>query len=229
MRISRSSLVLIFVVIALVNVPVVHSTWTRTSVERNGAEVEATVIDTVDLGTSAEPAWWVSYTLPESIDPQRGTWAAEVDAATYEQAERDGTITVTALEDRPESAIVEGEVRTSAGVVGTLVVDAILLALLGLLWRFRRSGRREVVTVEALEDVSPAVPGGSWEDVGDGTVRVRGHVLESDEHEVLLELEDRFVRVVLDGHASPVDRQQSVQVRVRPATNPDSTTNPTGR
>ena len=85
-----------------------------------------------------------------------------------------------------------------------------------LLWRFRGRGRREVETVEALEDVALARPGASWEDLGDGTARVTGEVLERDDHEVVLDLGDRLVRVVLDGHANPIGYQQPAQVRVRP-------------
>ncbi|HXH80942.1 hypothetical protein [Nocardioides sp.] len=229
MRMSRSSIVLLVVVIALINLPLVLATWTRSSVERNGVEVQATINEAKNLGTSAEPSWWLNYTLPESVDPEQGKWSAEVDAATYEQAERDGTVAVTALEDQPESAIVTGEIRSSAGLVGTLVADAVMAALLALLWRSRGGRLREVVTVEALEDVSPAAGAGSWEDLDDGTVRVSGDVLEADQHEVLLELEDRLVRVVLDGHASAVDVRQTAQVRARHATNPNGPTNPASR
>jgi hypothetical protein len=48
------------------------------------------------------------------------------------------------------------------------------------------------------------------------SVRVSGEVLERDDHEVVLDLGDRLVRVVLDGHANPIGHQQPAQVRVRP-------------
>lgn len=217
MRLSRSSWVLIAVVIALVNLPVVHSTWTRSSVERSGVEVLAEVTDNKNLGTAAEPSWWLSYQLPREVDPKRATWSSEVDAATYERAVDDDSVEVRVIEGKPATAIVDGAVRSSTGLIGTLVVDALLLVMLLLLWRFRGRGRREVETVEAIEDVTLARPGASWEDLGDGTVRVSGEVLERDDHEVVLDLGDRFVRVVLDGHANPVGHQQPAQVRVRPA------------
>lgn len=229
MRMSRSSIVLIVVVVALINLPLVMSTWTRSAVEREGVEVVAEVNDAKNLGTSAEPSWWVNYTLPESVDPDRGTWSARVNGATYERADREGTVEVTAIKGQPESAIVRGEIRSSAGLVGTLGADVVLIALLSLLWRWRGHRRREVVTVEALEDVAATGPGVAWEELGDGTVRVRGHLLEADQHEVLLELEDRLVQVVLDGHASAIGLGQSVQVRARRATSPDGPTNPSSR
>lgn len=216
MRISRASWVLIAVVIVLVNLPVVHSTWTRSSVERSGVEVLADVTEARNLGTAASPSWWLSYELPRAIDPDQATWSAEVDAATYEKAEAGGTVPVRVIEGEPANAIVQGEVRSSAGLIGTLIADVLLLALLLLLWRVRRVGRREVETVEALEDMAPARPGATWEDLGDGTVRVSGEVLDHDDHEVVLDLGDRLVRVVLDGHANPIGHQQPAQVRVRP-------------
>ena len=81
MKLSRSSLVLVAVVIALVNLPLVQSTWTRSSVERNGVEVMADVTEARNLGSAAEPSWWLSYQLPTALDPEQATWSAEVDAA----------------------------------------------------------------------------------------------------------------------------------------------------
>ncbi len=216
MRPSRSSWVLIAVVIALVNMPLVQSSWTRASVERSGVELLADVTEARNLGTAADPSWWVSYRLPRAVDPEQAVWSAEVDAAAYDKAEESGTVPVRVIEGKPATAIVEGEVRSSTGLIGTLVVDALLLVMLLLLWRSRGRGRREVETVAALEDVASAPPGVAWDDLGDGTVRVSGEVLERDEHEVVLDLGDRLVRVVLDGHANPIGHQQPAQVRVRP-------------
>lgn len=216
MRMSRSSWVLIAVVIALVNLPLVHSTWTRSSVERSGVEVLADVTEARNLGSAETPSWWLSYRLPKAIDPEQAIWSAEVDAAAYEKAEEGGTVPVRVIEGTPATAIVEGEVRSSAGLIGTLAADAVLLVMLFLLWHFRGRGRREVETVEALEDVTLARPRASWEDLGDGTVRVTGEVLERDEHEVVLDVGDKLVRVVLDGHVNHVVFQQPAQVRVRP-------------
>ncbi len=216
MRLSRSTLILLAAVIALVNLPMVHSTWTRSSVERNGVELLAEVTDQQNLGTADEPSWWLSYQLPSTVDPEQRTWSAEVDAATYERAVDDDAVEVRVIEGKPATAIVAGEVRSSAGLIGTIGADAVLLVMVFLLWRFRGRGRREVETVEALEDVALARPGVSWEDLGDGTVRVTGEVLERDDHEVVLDLGDRLVRVVLDGHANPIGYQQLAQVRVRP-------------
>jgi len=44
---------------------------------------------------------------------------------------------------------------------------------------------------------------------------VVGEVLDRDDQEVVLDLGDRLVRVVLDGHLNHVGHQQPAQARVR--------------
>lgn len=139
MRISRSSWALIAVMVVLVNMPLVQSTWTRADVERNGVDVVADVTETRNLGTAAEPSWWLAYRLPEALDTEQLSWPAEVDASTYDKAAEAGTVPVRVLEGKPEAAIIEGQVRHRAGLYITLVIDALLLALLLLLWRRDRS------------------------------------------------------------------------------------------
>ncbi|WP_133176471.1 hypothetical protein [Nocardioides currus] len=216
MRVSRSSWLLIGVLVLLVNLPIVYSSFTRASVVRSGEDVVAPVTETRNLGTEAEPRWWLSYRLPRDIDPDGRSWSAEVDAATYDDAERDDTVAVRVIAGKPASAIVDGEVRRSTYRTGTIIADVVIFAILLLLWRVRFRHRREVETVEALEDVEPGRMHALWQDLGDGTVRVSGEVLEHDEHEVVLDLGERLVRVVLDGHTNPVGRRERAEVRVRP-------------
>lgn len=139
MRISRSSWALIAVMVVLVNMPLVQSTWTRADVERNGVDVVAEVTETRNLGTAAEPSWWLAYRLPEALDKEQLSWPVEVDASTYDEVAEAGTVPVRVLEGKPEAAIVEGQVRHWAGLYITLVIDALLLALVLLLWRRGRS------------------------------------------------------------------------------------------
>lgn len=151
MRVSRSSWLLIAVMVALVNMPFVQSTWARADVERNGVDVVAEVTETRNLGTAAEPSWWLSYRLPAALDEEQLAWPAEVDASTYDRAAEAGTVPVRVLEGKPESAIVEGQVQHRSGLYITLVIDALLLALLLLLWRRSRSRAiRETADDEGL-------------------------------------------------------------------------------
>jgi hypothetical protein len=210
----KNVLVLAFVVV-LVNLPLALSTWTNIRVESAGTDVTATVTAARNLGTEAEPRWWVSYRFPEDVDPAQGTWAAEVDRDTWSAAERSGTITVRVLEGEPTRHTVVGEVRSWAGLWTTLVADAVLLAFLLLVWRLRGRRTPQHQVVEALTDVSPAPPGEAWEDLGDGTATVVGVVARTEPDFVVLELDDRVVRVILDHRTSSVPPGETASVRVR--------------
>lgn len=144
----KNVLVVVFLVV-LVNLPLVLSTWTDVRVDRAGTDVRAEVTAARNLGTEAEPRWWVSYRFPEDVDPDRGTWASEVDRATWTAAEASGSITVRVLEGHPSRHTASGEVPGHAGLWTTLVVDTVLLLVLGLLWRSRR--RRSASEVGAPE------------------------------------------------------------------------------
>jgi hypothetical protein len=133
----KNVLVVVFLVV-LVNLPLVLSTWTDVRVDRAGTDVRAEVTAARNLGTEAEPRWWVSYRFPEDVDPDQGTWASEVDRATWRAAEESGSITVRVLEGQPSRHTATGEVAGHAGLWTTLVADTVLLLVLGLLWRSRR-------------------------------------------------------------------------------------------
>jgi hypothetical protein len=143
----KNVLVVGFLVV-LVNVPLAMSWWTNLRVESSGVDVATTVTAARNLGTGDEPRWWVSWRFPEDVDPEQGTWAAEVDRETWEDAERTGTLTVRVLEDQPSRHTAEGEVRSWAGLWTTLVADAVLLAVLLLV---RRSRRRPIRATEDSE------------------------------------------------------------------------------
>jgi hypothetical protein len=143
----KNVLVVGFLVV-LVNLPLAMSWWTNLRVERAGVDVSATVTAARNLGTGEEPRWWVSWRFPEDVDPEQGTWAAEVDRETWEDAERTGTLTVRVLEGEPSRHTAEGEVRSLAGLWTTLVADAVLLAVLLLV---RRSRRRPIRSGEDSE------------------------------------------------------------------------------
>jgi len=204
-------------VVALANLPLLHSSWTSWRVERSGTDVVATVVETGRLGEPDDPTRRVSYRLPASADAEESMFSAEVDEHTFRRAEADAEIGLRMLDGRPSTARPVGEVRSRVGLIGTLGVDALLALVVLLVWRMRGRTEPEVVVVEALGDVELARPGTSWEVLGPEEVRVSGEVLERDEHEVVLDLGDRLVRVVLDGHANPVGYQQPARVRARPA------------
>ena len=188
--------VLAFVVV-LVNLPLALSTWTNSRVESAGTDVTATVTAARNLGTEDEPRWWVSYRFPEDVDPEQGTWAAEVDRGSVDgrRAER------VDHGPRPRGRAVPAHRVGRGAELGRPVDDprrrrgaAPLCCSSGA--PRRRSPQHEVV--EALTDVSPAPPGEAWEELGDGTATIAG-VVAAPSRLVVLELGHRVVRVILDG------------------------------
>lgn len=141
-RRRRQSLAVLALVVVLVNAPLVLSTWTNLRVSSAGTDVSAEVTAARNLGTDAEPRWWLSYRFPQDVDPEQGTWAAEVDGDTWAAAEDSGSVTVRVLEGEPSRHTVSGEVRSWAGLWSTVIADAILAAVLVLVWRARVLGRR---------------------------------------------------------------------------------------
>ena len=140
-RRRRKNVLFVVVLVVAINLPLVLSTWTRYRVERVGTDVQAPVTATRMLGTDADPHWWVSWRFPEDVDPDRGTWAAEVDRDTWTAARDSGSITVRVLDGQPARHTASGQVRRYAGLWTTLVADALVLLVLGLVWRSGRSRR----------------------------------------------------------------------------------------
>ena len=201
-------------VVLMINLPLVHSTWTRWQVERNGTDVTATLVDDDVLGSDDDPAYWISYTLPAEIDPDQQEWAREVDKAAYDAAVASGTVTVRVLDGNPVTSRAEGQVVGSAGLVATLIADLLLAAFLLVLWRFGRYGRPEVLRLEALGDVVAGAddPGVDEED---GVVHVTGALTEATDHDIVLDAAGRRVVVVLDGRAVLAAPGERVSVRGR--------------
>jgi hypothetical protein len=140
-RRTRTVLLTLVVVVLLVNLPLVNSLRRSAEVRSDGVDVTARLVESRVLGEEGDPQYWVSYRLPEDVDPQARAWPAQVDRATYDRARQTGRVAVRVLPDDPAAAEVDGEVGRRAGLWSTLVVDAVLLGLLLLWWRHRR--RRE--------------------------------------------------------------------------------------
>lgn len=211
-RAGRSRYVGALVVTALlVNLPLVHSTWTANRIERDGVATTATV---TDHGTAG--AWqWLEFRLPADVDPAQPTGRVEVDEATYESAVASGELEVRVLPDDPSQYRVDGEAGGGVVVVVTLLVDLVLLVLALLVWRFGRG--RVPLRLLAMEDVRRGPPGAEMSQVAPETYLVRGEVAEIAPDRIVLDLEGRSVEVLLNGYANPVGYQQPAQVHARPA------------
>ncbi len=207
-------ILLVVVLVAFINLPVLHSTWTRWQVDRNGTDTVAEVVETRVLGEDADPSYLLAFRFPEAIDPDQEPWSAQVDRQTFEEARAEGSVDVRVLEDQPAAYVVEGEIRNRIGLLITLFADAILLAILLLVWRARPT-RPVPIRIAAIGDVERCPPGGVVEQIEGDLYRVRGEVTGIDGDEIVLDAGERDVLVILDGHHNPVSYQQPAEVRGR--------------
>lgn len=207
----RTRYVLVLVLAAtLVNLPLLHSIWTDQRVERSGIDVRAEVVDhRTDGGRHL-----VSFTFPESVDPEHRTWQADVGATTYDRAVASGEIGVRVLRDDPALHRVDGQVRSSALLVMTLLADVLLVLSALLLWRLG-GRRRPQLRAIAVADVEHSEPGTALDRLEGETFLVRGEVSAIEPGQVVLQLENRSVLVYLDGHLNAVEPQQTAQVQAR--------------
>jgi hypothetical protein len=212
-RVNR--ILLVVVLVAFINLPVLHSTWTRWQVERNGTDTVAQVADTRVLGDEADPSYWVVFRFSEDIDPQQLPWSAQVEREVFQEADAEGSIDVRVLESRPAAHIVEGQIRNPLGWIITFVADAILLAILLLAWRSRGRGRPVPIRIAAIGDVERCPPGAVLEQIEGDLYLVRGEVTGIDGDEIVVDAGERDVLVILDGHLNPVGYQQPAEVRGR--------------
>jgi hypothetical protein len=211
-RTVRTWLLLLLLAV-VVNLPLVHSTWTDARVEGAGADVTAQVTGHRESGSDH----WVSFMFSEEVDPEQRTWTAEVDEDTYDDAVASGEIGVRVVEDDPAAYRVDGEVESNAVLFATIVADIVLLIAFLLFWRFRgRLGHvRADLRAVALEDVVRCPPGVLLDRLHAEDYLIQGEVHETGPDSVVLDLGNRLVVVLLDGHANPVGYQQSAQVRAR--------------
>ena len=201
------SAVLLLLLVVVVNLPLAHSTWTDAKVQQSGVDVEATVVDHQGDG-------WLSFRFPEDVDPEQRTWTAEVEGAAYADAVDSGRVEVRVLEDDPSAYHVTGAVESRVPLVATVLADVVLLGLGLLMWRFggrTRSGLRAI----ALGDVERCAPEVLLERLHAEDYLVRGEVLDVAPDRVVLDLGNRTIEVLLDGHRNPVGHQQAAQVRAR--------------
>ncbi|MDO9497000.1 MAG: hypothetical protein Q7J48_14940 [Nocardioides sp.] len=204
------ALLLIVLVAVVVNLPMVHSTWTAWRVDRVGVDVVATVTDTSEV---SDEAYLVEFRMPRDADPDERLWTAQVDEATYDDAVATEQVGVRVLPDQPSAYRVDGEVTSRLGLVITVFVDLLMLLAAVLVWRYggRGLGRPEVVLL-ATEEVQRCRPGSVLERQDDGRYVVAGEVCAIEPGEIVLDLGDRRVRVRLDGHDNPVGYQQPARV-----------------
>ncbi|GEP39321.1 hypothetical protein NPS01_29840 [Nocardioides psychrotolerans] len=214
MRSRRQALLLLALLFVLVNLPLAHSTWTKSRVERSGVDVTAVVTDTREVTSDDETGYLVEFRFPTDVDPAQTLWTARIDAPTHDEAVETEQLAVRVLPDQPSAYVVQGQVSGRIGLWITVAADLFLLVMALLLARFR--GRTApALALVATEDLVRCKPGATLERLDGLTYVVEGEVLEISDDLVVLDLGDRLVRVHLDGHANPAGHQQPVRATGR--------------
>ena len=208
------AVLLVLLLVTMINLPIVHSTWTRWKVERSGTDVTAPVVGHDVLGSADDPEYYVSFRLSREIDPDQHAWPVQLDKASYDEAVASRSLDVRVLPDQPSAYSVDGQVTGRLGLVITLLADLALLVMVALAWRFRGSLRPQLRAV-ATGDVERCKPGSALDKLEGDLYLIRGEVSAIEADEIVLDLGDRSVVVALDGHHNPIGHQQPAQVRGR--------------
>ena len=197
---------LVGLVVVMINLPFVHSRWQDHRITTDGVDVTATVTDTDEDGGGH----FVTFRVDDSGSQPAFGATVPVDEASFEDAVESGQIGVRVLPGSTSVWRVDGQSRSGVGLVITLVADACLLVLLLLLMRFGSRLRSDLVLV-ATEDLVRCPPGSVLDQVDGRRFVVCGEVEEIEDDAVVLDLGDRRVRVLLDGHHNPAGYQQPVR------------------
>jgi hypothetical protein len=197
---------LVALVVVMVNLPFVHSTWQDHRLDQDGVDHTAAVTGHEERDGKR----FVSFELDKTVDQPAISGEVAVDDPTYDAAVADQQVTVRALPGSATVWRVEGETHSNLALFITVVADVFLLVLVLLLLRFGSRLRQEMVLV-ATEDLERCPPGSVLDQVDGLRFVVCGEVETIEDDEVVLDLGDRHVRVILDGHHNPAGYQQPVR------------------
>ena len=206
MTFSLKNVLLVALVVVMVNLPFVHSTWQDHRLDQDGHDISARVTGHEERGDQRTVAFEVKDV--DDYDDIRGS--VSVDRATYDQAVASGRVQVRVLPGSSMVWRVDGETTSNLGLVVTVVADVFLLIMVLLLLRFGSRLRQEMVLV-ASEDLERCPPGSVLDQVDGLRFVVCGEVETIEDDAVVLDLGDRRVRVILDGHHNPAGYQQPVR------------------
>lgn len=217
MKNRRGAVLVLFFMTVLINLPIVHGTWTAWRIDHSGVNVTAVVTDDFVISPERDPRYFLEFQYDEEFDPEQTLWAASVDQTTYTRATETEEIAVRVLADDPGAYKVAGQQTSrAAGWVISLLANLVLLSLWVLLWRTRSVGSGQAdLHLVAVEDISRCKPGASVERVGSDTYLVSGEIFAITDDAVILDLGDRKVHVTMAGFSNPVGYQQPAQVTGR--------------
>ena len=202
---------LVVVVLAVINVPFGLHLWEVNRVATQGQRVVATVVEVHPAGSDES----LTVRFPRSIDPQQKVHVATVTRAAGLAAQRNQTIGARVLKSNPEVFRLDGQVRSSAGLVITIVADLLVVVMLMLSWRLGGRLRRPTLIGVAVEDVRTGEVGSLLDKQDDGTYVINGEVASTGPSSLVLSLRDRDVEIHLRDHDNPVAVGERAQVRAQ--------------
>jgi hypothetical protein len=204
------NIVLVVLVAAMINLPLLHSMWQNHRIDSSGTQVRAQVTD----NRAVDDQYFIEFTIPAEGERDEVTGIVRVEKDAYDQAVTTGEIEVRQLRDNPSIYNVEGEVTTRVGLVITLLADLFLAIMVLLLVRFGPK-LRPVLVLLATEDLERCPPGSVLDRIEGDLYVVCGEVTAIEDDEIMLDLGDRRVKVVLDGHQNPAGYEQPVRATGR--------------
>ena len=198
--VRRGRIILVAVVLAVINVPYGLHEWQVHSATTDGAQVTATVVGVSQAGDDVE----VAFRLPRDVDDEQKVRTVRVNRAVGLQAARTKELDVRVLEGHPNVFDVDGQVRSRAGLILTLVADALVALMLLLSWRLGGRMRRPMLVGVAVEDVQNGQEGSLLDKQDDGTYVINGEVARTGPSSLVLTLRDRDVEIHLRDHENPI-------------------------
>ncbi|KRF20346.1 hypothetical protein [Nocardioides sp. Soil796] len=206
-------IVAVVVLLFLVNLPIGHLWWSNHRLDTDGQVTQASVDKVEEIGSGDTKRYFVTFTLPRDVDPERHDYAEEVTRATWQTAKETDRIEVTYLVGHPSANRAAGNVPPgNVGLVLTLLADLAILGMFALMLWVRR---HDVLELVATRDVARCKPGDLIEELEGGHVMVRGDVLEIEDDHVVLVSGGKRVKVILAGFANPVGHQQPAEAHGR--------------
>ena len=199
------NVLLVGLVVVMINLPFLHSSWQNHRIATDGVDVAATVTDHDEAGGDN----FVTFRVDESGDQPAFGGTVRLEEEPYAAAVESEQVQVRVLPGSATVWRVEGESTSSVGLLITVMADFFLLILV-LLLRFGSRLHSDLVLV-ATEDLVRCPPGSAFDQVEGQRFVVCGEVEEIEDDAVVLDLGDRRVRVLLDGHHNPAGYQQPVR------------------
>jgi hypothetical protein len=200
------NVLLVGLVVVMINLPFLHSSWQNHRIAADGVDVTATVTDHDEDGGDH----FVTFRVDESGDQPAFGGTVRLEDEAYAAAVESEQVQVRVIPGSATVWRVDGESRSSVGLLITVMADVFLLILLLLLLRFGSRLHSDLVLV-ATEDLVRCPPGSAFDQVEGQRFVVCGEVEEIEDDAVVLDLGDRRVRVLLDGHHNPAGYQQPVR------------------